>query len=84
MSSFHIWVFSEVKDPVPLWHFGKKEVLAKIGLMEDQYDIPMIFDESHVPPAPFVPGQDISSWGEGVVQCSQRPQEGTPNSVTDG
>ena len=35
--------------------------------MEDQFDIPMIFDEHQVPSVPFVPGQDISAWGEGVA-----------------
>ena len=60
-------MFSEVKDPIPLHHFGKWEILAKIDLMEDQFDIPMDFDENWVPSVPFVPGQDISAWGEGVT-----------------
>ena len=39
---FYILVLvSAVRDPTPLRHFGKKEVLAKIDLMEDQYDISM-------------------------------------------
>ena len=35
--------------------------------MEDQFDIPMIFNEHWVPSVPFVPGQDIGDWGEGVA-----------------
>ena len=38
-----------VKDPIPLRHFGKKVMLAKIDLMEDLYDVPMTFDESLIP-----------------------------------
>ena len=67
MSSYSIWVFSEVKDPIPLRHFGKHKILAKIDLMEDQFDVPMTFDKNRVPSMPFVPGQDISAWGEGVT-----------------
>ena len=62
-----ILVFSEVKDPIPLHHFGKREILEKIDLMEDQLDVPMIFDEDQVPPVPFVTGQDISAWDEGIA-----------------
>ena len=35
--------------------------------MEDQFDVPMIFDEGRVPPVPFVTGQDIGAWGEGIT-----------------
>ena len=35
--------------------------------MDDQYNIPMTFDEDRVPSVPFVPGQDIGAWGEGVA-----------------
>ena len=38
--------FSEVRDPVPLRHFGKRELMAKIDLMEDRFDAPMLFDAS--------------------------------------
>ena len=41
--------------------------MEKLDLMEDQYDIPMTFDEDQVPSMPFVPGQDIGAWGEGVT-----------------
>ena len=56
-----------MKDPIPLCHFGKWEILAKIDLMENQFDVPMSFDEHQVPSVPFVPGQDISAWGKGVA-----------------
>ena len=35
--------------------------------MEDQYDIPRTFDEDWVLSVPFVPGQDIGAWCEGVT-----------------
>ena len=35
--------------------------------MEDQFNVPMILNEHWVPSVPFVPGQDISAWGEGVA-----------------
>ena len=35
--------------------------------MEEQYYIPMTFNEDQVPSVPFVPGQDIGAWGEGVT-----------------
>ena len=67
MYSFNFWDFSEVRDPVPLRHFGKREVLAKIDLMEDQFDTPMLFDATRLPPMPFVPGQGRGAWGPGVA-----------------
>lgn len=36
--------FSEPKDLIPLWNFGKWEVLAKIDLLEDRFDVPMSFE----------------------------------------
>ena len=60
-------VFSGPKDPIPVFHFGKKEVMAKINLMEDQFDLPMAFKEDWVWPMPFVPGQGVSTWGEGIA-----------------
>ena len=87
MSSYSIWVFSEVKDPIPLRHFSKQEILEKIDLMEDQYDVSMAFDENQVPSMPFVPGQDISAWGEGVVVYDaargHRRECKTPSLMTD-
>ena len=35
--------------------------------MEDQFDVSMIFNEHQVPSVPFVLGQDIGAWGEGVA-----------------
>ena len=37
------------KRPNSLRHFGKKEMLAKIDLMEDWYDVPMQFDLDCIP-----------------------------------
>ena len=37
------------KDPIPLRHFGLKEVKARIDLMEDQFDRPMVFDPAQIP-----------------------------------
>ena len=56
------------KDPIPLKHLGKKEVLTKIDLMEDQFDKPMVFDESQIPTQvlPVATGQDHGAWGYGV------------------
>ena len=56
------------KDPIPLRHLGKKEVLAKINLMEDQYNEPMVFDASRIPSQvpPVVAGQDRGAWGYGI------------------
>ena len=56
------------KNPIPLRHLGKKEVLTKIDLMEDQYDEPMVFDVSWIPTQvpPVVAGQDHGAWGYGI------------------
>ena len=42
-------LISAMKNPIPLRHFGKKEMLAKIDLMEDQYNVPMKFDADRIP-----------------------------------
>ena len=60
-------MLSGPKDPIPLRHFGKKEVMAKVDLMEDLYDQPMEFDEAWVLPASVVAGQGASAWGEGMA-----------------
>ena len=60
-------VLSGPKDPIPLRHFGIKEIKAKIDLMEDQFDRPMDFDEAQVPHNPVVAGQGVSTWGEGIA-----------------
>ena len=41
--------------------------MAKIDLMEDWFDPPMAFEEDRVPPNPFVPGQEVSTWGKGIT-----------------
>ena len=60
-------VLSGPKDPIPLWHFGLKEMLAKVDLLEDQFDHPMAFNEAQVPPNPFVPRQGVGPWGKGIA-----------------
>ena len=53
-----------MKDPIPLRHFGKKEMLAKFDLMEDQFDMPMTFNESHIPAhvSPMAAGEEVGAW----------------------
>ena len=41
--------------------------MAKIDLMEDWFDAPMLFDHSQVPPMPFMPSQGRGAWGTGVA-----------------
>ena len=57
------------KDPIPLWHFGLKEVKARVDLMEDQFDRPMVFDPALIPD-PAVAGQSVGAWGDRVWQCA--------------
>ena len=38
------FLVASVHDLIHLKHFGKKEILRKIDLMEGQYNIPMRFD----------------------------------------
>ena len=75
-------MLSGPKDPIPLRHFGKKEVKAKVNLMEDLYDQPMEFDEAWVLPTSAVAGQGVSAWGQGVAVYSvakgYRWQQTTP------
>ena len=60
---------SAVERSNSLRHFGKKEILTKNDLMEDQYDQPMMFDESLIPSQapPVAAGEDHASWGYGVA-----------------
>ena len=53
-----------MKDPILLRHFGKKEMLAKIDLMEDWFDKPMTFNESHIPAhvSPMAAGEEVRAW----------------------
>ena len=59
-------LLSGPKDPIPLHHFGLKEIKAKVDLMEDQFDCPMLFDPALIPD-PAVAGQNVSAWGQGVA-----------------
>ena len=59
-------VFVEVQDPIRLKHIGKKEILAKINLMELEYDVPMTFDNAQIPSTPAAAGQNIGEWGYGT------------------
>ena len=59
-------VFVEVQDPIRLKHFSKKEILAKIDLMEPEYDVPMTFDDARIPSTPVAAGQNIGEWGYGI------------------
>ena len=59
-------VFVEVQDPIRLKHFGKKEILAKIDLMEPEYNVPMTFDDAQIPSTPATAGQNIGEWGYGI------------------
>ena len=56
------------KDPIPLQHFGLKEVKARVDLMEDWFDHPMVFDLAQIPD-PAVAGQSVGACGQGVAVC---------------
>ena len=70
-----------------MWHFRKREVLAKIDLMEDRFDAPMLFDASWVSPIPFVLHQGRGAWGTGAavsgVARGQRRVTNTPSLMAD-
>ena len=68
MSVYLLVLVLAMKDPIPLQHFGKKEILAKIDMMEDRFDEPMTFDESLIPAhvVLLAAGEEIGSWGYGV------------------
>ena len=53
-------------DPIWLKHFGQREILKKIDLMEPEFDQPMTFDDSRIPDWPVAAGVEIGSWGYGV------------------
>ena len=59
-------MFSVPKDPIPLHHYGLKETKARVDLMEDQYDHPMLFEPDLIPD-PAVAGENIGAWGQGVA-----------------
>ena len=58
-------MLSGPKDPIPLRHFGLAETRAKVDLMEDEFDRPMLFEPDLVPD-PAVAGESIGAWGQGV------------------
>ena len=59
-------MLSGPKDPIPLQHFRLKETRAKVDLMEDLYDCPMVFDPARIPDL-AVAGQNVGAWGQGVA-----------------
>ena len=79
---------SAVKDPVPLRHLGKWEVLAWIDLMEDQFDVPMWFDLDCIPAnsTPTAAEEEVRSWGYGMAMfsCCYGPQERVSDTLLDG
>ena len=80
-------LFVEVQDPIRLKHFGKKEILAKLDLMEPEYDIPMTFDDAQIPYTPAAAGQNIGEWGYGIgvfgAVCSHAHECETPSLLAD-
>ena len=78
-----------MKDPIPLRHYGKKEMLAKIDLMEDQYDVPMQFDPDCIPShaTPAAVGGKVVLWGYGVAVFGaardHRREVATPSLMAD-
>ena len=55
---------SALHDLVCLRHFSKREVLEKINLMEDQFDVHMRFDLDCIPAntPPAIMGIEFRSW----------------------
>ena len=82
-------VLVAVKDPIPLRHFGKKGILAIIDLMEDQFDVPMIFDESHIPAhvSLMAAGEEVGAWDYKVsvygAAWGHRREVETPSLMAD-
>ena len=58
-------MLSVPKDPIPLHHFGLAETKAKVDLMEDEYDRPMLFEPDLVPDL-AVAGESVGAWGQDV------------------
>ena len=74
-------------DPIRLKHFGKREILKKIDLMEPEFDQPMMFDDSRVPDWPVASETEIGSWGYGVqvygVARGHKKKRETPSLLAD-
>ena len=65
-----------------LIHYGRKEVLARIQAMEDEYDVPM----AYVDPSPAPTSDPDKPWGEGItVVGPTQPLKGriTPSLMAD-
>ena len=58
-------MLSGPKDPIPLRHYGLAETRAKVDLMEDEFDRPMLFEPDLILD-PAVAGESIGAWGQGV------------------
>ena len=75
------------QDPIHLKHFGKREILKEINLMEPKFDQPMMFDESRVLDQPAAAGAEIGSWGYGVqvygVARGHKRKKETPSLLAD-
>ena len=69
-------------DLIRLKHFGRREILKKIDLMEPEFDRPMTFDDSRVPDQPVASGAEIGSWGYGVQVYGQLEGTKGRNSIT--
>ena len=88
LNVYPICITIVLRDPFPLRHFGKWEVLQKIDLMEDKYGEPMTFDESlilaHV--APMAARAEVGSWGYGVTVygAAQGHRREVTDSIPDG
>ena len=74
-------------DLIQLKHFGRREILKKIDLMEPEFNQPMMFDDSRVPDRPVTSGAEIGSWGYGVqvygVARGHKRKRETPSLLAD-
>ena len=72
-----LWSLVELPD-CRLIHYGKREVLARIEVMEDEYNELLVYED----PGPAVPGASPTGdpskpWGEGISVCgSAHPLKG--------
>ena len=67
-------------DPIPLRHYGIKETKARVDLMEDQYDQPMLFEPDLIPD-PAVAGEGVGAWGQGVAMYGAAKGHKRPRST---
>ena len=74
MCGNHPCIVAEVQDPICLKHFGCQEILKKIDLMEEEYNIPMRFDESLIPDFPAAAGGE--HWRMVVMELPSLEQPG--------